>query len=66
MTTNNCPAIALTEAAQRLIDAQRVLIFIHQNPDGDAAALRLRRCFAAWAKRRALSVRMTCRTACVF
>ncbi len=33
---NNFPAVTLDAAAERLLDAERVLIFIHQNPDGDA------------------------------
>ena len=36
MTTNEQPVLTLCEAAERLLAAQRVLIFIHQSPDGDA------------------------------
>ena len=36
MMTNKITAIPLSEAAGRLLDAPSVLIFIHQNPDGDA------------------------------
>ena len=36
MPKDNVTAISLTEAADRLLDGKRVLIFIHQNPDGDA------------------------------
>jgi len=36
MTENNFAALTLTEAADRLLAADSALIFIHQNPDGDA------------------------------
>ena len=36
MPKDNVTAISLTEAADRLLNGNRVLIFIHQNPDGDA------------------------------
>jgi phosphoesterase RecJ-like protein len=36
MTENNFAALTLAEAAERLLAAEGVLIFIHQNPDGDA------------------------------
>ncbi len=36
MPKDNVTAISLAEAADRLLNGNRVLIFIHQNPDGDA------------------------------
>lgn len=36
MTENNFAALTLSDAARILRDANRVLLFIHQNPDGDA------------------------------
>lgn len=36
MTANKVTPVTLDEAARRLMDAPSVLVFIHQNPDGDA------------------------------
>ncbi len=36
MSKDNVTAITLLDAADRLLNGERVLIFIHQNPDGDA------------------------------